>query len=777
VRLQGVESSLGYALHFDHSNDGISFWTDADPWRTITTITAFNTGVDACSAGSYTCSFTRTWPSVTYASGPNSDTTDALGRTTHYSSGTSGGSYTYSIRRPSSSTNNLTYTYTGTVGGLTSVTRDGLTWGYSYSISGSTATLVRTDPLSHTRTYVSDLNVGLPTSVTDETGHTTTYTYDSSGRLTRATAPEGNYTSYTYDSRGNVTQTSFVPKSGSGLSTVTTSASYPSSCTNALTCNQPTSVTDGRGNTTDYTYDSTHGGVLTVTAPAPTTGANRPQTRYTYSGLTPAGGGTVYKVTAISACQTGTSCSGTSDEVKTSISYNSNLLPTSVSKGAGDASLTATTAITYDGLGNISTVDGPLSGTADTTMYRWDADSELVGVVSPDPDGSGSMKMRALRNTYNADGQVTKVEQGTVNSQSDSDWASFSTLQEVDTTYDSSARPVTKSLVSGGTTYALTQMSYDGEGRLQCTAVRMNPSVYSSLPSDACTLGTTGSYGSDRIVKTTYDAANRPTVVTSGYGVSGVQADDVTTAYTNNGKTASVTDAEGNKTSYVYDGFDRLYQTQYPSTTKGAGTSNSSDYEQFSYDASGNITSRRLRDGTSIAFTFDALNRMTYKDLPGSEPDVTYTYDLLGRMTGASQTGNSLSFTYDALGRNLTQVGPQGTVTSTWDIGGRRTRITHPDSFYLDQDYLVTGELQKIRENGATSGVGVLATYAYDDLGRRTSLMLGDGSSTSYSFDNASRLSQLSHDLSGTSYDQTLGFSYNPASEITQNTRSNDSYA
>jgi RHS repeat-associated protein len=136
-----------------------------------------------------------------------------------------------------------------------------------------------------------------------------------------------------------------------------------------------------------------------------------------------------------------------------------------------------------------------------------------------------------------------------------------------------------------------------------------------------------------------------------------------------------------------------------------------------------------------------------------------------------------LSFTYDALGRNLTQVGPQGTVTSTWDIGGRRMRITHPDSFYVDQDYLVTGELQKIRENGATSGVGVLATYAYDDLGRRTLLTLGDGSSTSYTFDAVSRLSQLVHDLSGTSYDQTLGFSYNPASEITQNTRSNDTYA
>jgi RHS repeat-associated protein len=367
-----------------------------------------------------------------------------------------------------------------------------------------------------------------------------------------------------------------------------------------------------------------------------------------------------------------------------------------------------------------------------------------------------------------------------VNSQSDSDWAAFSSLQEVDTGYDSNFRPVTQSLISGSTTYALTQTSYDALGRVQCVATRMSPSYFGSLPSDACTLGTEQTlpdHGPDRIVKTTYDPAGQVTLVQTGYGVTGVQADEVATAYTNNGKTASVTDAEGNKTSYVYDGFDRLFQTLYPSSSKGAGTSNSADYEQLDYDANGNVTSFRNRANETISFTFDALDRVTYKDLPGTEPDVTYAYDLLGQMTSAASSAQTLSFTYDALGRNLTQVGPQGTVTSAWDIAGRRTRITHPDGFYVDQDYLVTGELAHIRENGATSGVGVLATYAYDDLGRRTSLTLGDGSSTSYGYDAASRLTSLGHDLSGTTYDQTLGFSYNPASEITQNTRSNDSYA
>ena len=168
---------------------------------------------------------------------------------------------------------------------------------------------------------------------------------------------------------------------------------------------------------------------------------------------------------------------------------------------------------------------------------------------------------------------------------------------------------------------------------------------------------------------------------------------------------------------------------------------------------------------------------MTAKNLPGSEPDVSYGYDLLGRLTSAATASQTLGFTFDALGRNLTQSGPHGTLTSTWDVAGRRTRITHPDGFYVDQDFLVTGETTAIRENGATSGVGVLASFGHDQLGRRSTLTRGDGSVLSYSYDAVSRLSQLADNLVGTAYDQTLGFTYNPASQIAGNTRSNDVYA
>ncbi|MGH8574842.1 MAG: RHS repeat-associated core domain-containing protein, partial [Gammaproteobacteria bacterium] len=214
-------------------------------------------------------------------------------------------------------------------------------------------------------------------------------------------------------------------------------------------------------------------------------------------------------LTSISACQSSSSCAGGADEAKTTISYNADGSVASISSGNGSGTLTATTAMTYDALGNLLTVDGPLSGTADTTRLRYNAARERIGIISPDPDGGGSLKHRAVRTTINGEGLPIKVERGTVDSQSDTDWTAFSALEAVETAYDSNARQVTQKLTSGGTTYALAQTSYDALGRVECVAQRMNPSEFGSLPSSACSLDTQGSYGADRIVKTVYDAAGQ----------------------------------------------------------------------------------------------------------------------------------------------------------------------------------------------------------------------------------------------------------------------------
>jgi RHS repeat-associated protein len=764
-RIARVTDSFGHSIAFTYASasTGESFSRQNPPatYRQRTGAQFFNNNV----------SITTPQASVTYAypSTGVTDITDIGGRVWRVTSTSS----LLAIRRPGATSNTTSYTLSN--GTVSSVTKEGVTKSYARSVSGNTVTMTITDPLSHSKVITSSLTVGRPSSIQDELGRTTSLQYDANGRLTRTTLPEGNYTQLTYDTRGNVTETRNVGKSGSGLADIVTTATFLATCTNVKTCNEPTSTTDAKGNVTDYTYDSSHGGLLTVTRPAPSVGAVRPQTRYSYTLVNG-----VYLLTGTSACQTGSSCIGTSDETKTTIGYDANANVTSKSQGNGNGSLTATTTMTYDGLGNMLTEDGPLSGTADVTRYRYSGARELIGTISPDPDGAGSLKLRAVRNTY-TNALLTKREIGTVNSQSDADWAAFSPLQTVDVTFDSNARPVTSKLSASGTNYSLTHTSYDALGRVDCVAVRMNPAVYGSLPSSACTLSTQGSYGPDRISQTVYDAAGQVVQNKVAVGTSDA-ATETTLTYTNNGKLQTLLDGENNKTTYVYDGFDRLSQTQYPSATKGASVSNASDYEQLTYDANGNIAQRRVRSGALIGYSYDALNRMTHKGSSGLA-DTDYTYDLLGRsLTATFSTGGlGITDTYDALGRltstsnNLS--GTAQALSYQYDLAGNRTQLTYPDGHYLNYDRLVTGEVTAIRLNGATSGVGVIGSYAYGALGNRSSVTFGDGSSTSYGYDAVSRLSSLTNSFAASANNVTKTFGYNPASQITSATGNNDAYA
>lgn len=763
-RLASVSNSAGYAITWTFATDsaGLHSNPSAD-WFRRTSATLTNANVSA-----------STWPTVTYATpSPGVYTITTPGGKMWRITGS--GAAVTAIRRPAASSDTTTISYSS--GAVTSVTSNGVTTGYSRTLSGTTATMVVTDAQSHATTIVSDMTRYRPTSVTDALSRTTSYAYDSTGRPTEVTYPEGNKVQYSYDARGNLTETRLKAKAGSGLSDIATTASYPSTCTDP-SCNSPTWTKDALGNQTDYSYDTTTGLLTSVVAPAPATGATRPETRYSYTSVSG-----VAMVTGISTCQTGTapSCVGTVNEVKTSISYNSNLLPTSVSTGAGNASLTATTTGGYDAIGNILTIDGPLSGTADTTTYRYDLDRARTGVISADPDGAGSLKRRAVKVTYNGDGLPTVTEVGTVTGTADPDWAAFASAQQSTATYDGNGRKTKDVVTASGTTYSVAQYSYDAVGRLECSALRMNSTTWGSLPSSACTLATTGGAGPDRITRAIYDNAGQKTKVQTAYGTVD-QADETTGTYNNNGTLATLADGQGNKTTYEYDGFDRLSKTRYPSATVGAGSSSATDYEQLVYDANGNVTSRRLRgyaadSSQHIDFSYDHLNRPTLKDLPASEADVAYSYDNLGRLASAYTGTNYVSFGYDALGRAISQTTPLGTVAMGYDLAGRRTSTVWPDSFYVTYDRLVTGEVTAVRENGASSGAGVLATYAYDDLGRRTGIARGNGTTTSYGFDSVSRLSALAHDLASTGNDLSLGYSYSPASQIMGTTRSNDAYA
>ncbi len=190
-------------------------------------------------------------------------------------------------------------------------------------------------------------------SLKDPLSRTTLYTYQSAqmpngyvdlsepGDLDIVQSPEGNKEDVSArDARGNITTKTLTAKPGSGLANITSSAAYPSTCSNRKTCNQPSSVTDANGNVSTFTYDSSHGGVLTETSPA--VGGVSPQKRYEYAqryAWVKNSGGTysqaatpVWVKTKEKFCKTsapsGSNCvAGASDEVVTEYDYGPNSGP------------------------------------------------------------------------------------------------------------------------------------------------------------------------------------------------------------------------------------------------------------------------------------------------------------------------------------------------------------------------------------------------------------------------------------------------------------------
>ena len=762
-RQRGLSNNSGYRIRF-------SFQQEANPtsglpdaaWHTRTGATFHNDAVAA--------SPVRTVSYATPSAGVTDITTDGdlTWRITRDSN-----LYVIGIRRPGSATNDISVTYSAPASGVvSSIAVDGVTTNYSRNVSGSAATMTVTNALNQQTVVVSDLNIGRPTSITDALNRTTSAQYDGAGRVTRITAPEGNYTELIYDARGNVIQNVRTAKPNSGEATITTNASFPATCVNLVTCNRALSTTDARGNTTDYSYDQTHGGVLTVTAPAVTVGgaAVRPQVRTSYAQVNG-----VLLPTQVSACRTSASCIGTADETRTDTAYGANHLPSAVSSGSGSGSLTATSAMTWDSAGNLLTVDGPLAGAGDTVRYRYDAARRRIGTVSPDPDGVGPLPPRAIRTTYRPDGQVSKIEIGIVNGPSDGDWAGMIAVEREDVAFDSNTRPVLVTRSGGG---PVVQTSYDGLGRAECVALRMDPATWASLPM-ACTPIGQGSHGPDRITRAVRNAAGEVTQVRTAVGTP-LEAAESTATYTNNGRLLTLTDGEGNRTSYDYDGHDRLRRTYLPLAAQGANASNAVDFEELGYDAASNVVTRRNRAGETAAYTVDALGRIVVKNLPGIEPDVTYGYDQLGRLISASQPGHALIFTYDALGRQTGETGPLGTVARTYDAAGNRIQLEHPDGAQFAEWRDLLGRVTLIGAPYDGTNDWIVARYWYDYHGRRTATVRGadvNGTTTGYYYDGASRLTTIAHDLGGAAHDLTLGFSYNPASQIASQSRSNDLYS
>lgn len=829
-RLQSVNSNLGYQLHFQYASNA----ADAN-WQRMEVARAINNAIEYCNPTANTCTLSQTWPSLTFDS-PGGPTEirirDAENRATYFF--VSGNKIT-GIRWPSRATgNSVTITY-GSYDGdhVTSVNNGAGTWNYAYNTPADPdiehITTI-TDPLNR-QTVVRSFRRDTPqpyatyaiwrlSRVTNALNQTTTYSYMLNGRLDKIEFPELNEIRFAYDSRGNTT--SRVEESKNALSSITMSATYPTDlqCTqpgfSVRNCNQPLSFTDGNNNTTTFAFSDVHGGLLTQTSPAVSVnggasvtpvirnaygvsvlGVDQPQ----YAWYRNASGNIVQAATPVwllrstSQCGYSLTCVGQDEEYVVTNTYQqgsasvaSNLWTLSVTRAAGDGSPTSTVTTTaFTNVGDPVTVDGPrLSPVLDITTYRYNNVRERIGEIMAAPI-SGDPTRPATRATYNADGLVTEVARGTVQGLTDPNWTAFAILERTTTAYDNQRRKTAESYYHGTGQQRLTQFTYDNANQLICTAVRMNPSVFGTV-TPSCTLGTVGTHGNDRISRNNYDAVGRVLTIESAVGTDLLQITR-TNAYTTNGEIDWVEDASGNRSDYTYDGFDRLVQLNFPQPTVGAHAANPNDYEAYTWDNNRNRMSLRLRSTETINYTYDALNRMTVKNIPNTtSEDVYYGYDLMGRQ-GRARFGNILSGqgidnTYDALSRVRTETETfnNRTLTFDYDQADNRTLVQYPDHTGGNQrsvtySYDVINRMDQVLENG---GPTLLADYSYDMLSRPTQLAYGASqqqSGTTLTYTANSLNWSFTQFFNPNGSNVTVDFTRNPAMQTRSRVFANNAYA
>jgi hypothetical protein len=199
-----------------------------------------------------------------------------------------------------------------------------------------------------------------------------------------------------------------------------------------------------------------------------------------------------------------------------------------------------------------------------------------------------------------------------------------------------------------------------------------------------------------------------------------------TYTYTDNGLVASAPGCQEQSDGYQYDGHDRkvktLYRTRRPTRPPAPTTSSTAG-------TNANLTSlkaQRPEHHAGLRQPEPPASR-TY---PSTADNVAYTYDLLGRRLAAAVAADNVSYAYDNAGAWQHHGQRQDP-----ELPGRRRR--QPHAHHLAGRVLRDHHLRRAEPPDSDQGErhASLAGYAYDDLSRRTTVTLGNGTSTTYGYD------------------------------------------
>ncbi len=612
---------------------------------------------------------------------------------------------------------------------LQSMTVTGWPEGESYTVSYTW------DDLGRKRTET----LARKTSPTDPTliDLSTTYDYDSLGRVTETTDSLGNIRETVYDANGKVYQETVHYKLNE---TEYDTRTYVTNTYDAA--DRLIKTTDLDGKETHYEYDKS-GNLIEVTD------ANGHTTRYEYDAMN--------RQTAIidangNRTETVYDLAG---RVVQSINANGNI-----------------TAFEYDALGRKTKDITPLGF---ETHYEYDNNGNLTHLTDANALAGLQPKNSYNATIYNEYDEFNRLEK-TVDARDGETRYTYDLLGNMTGVTDAEGRTTT--------------FVYDGLGRLRQVIDPIH-----ETPEDKTTSFTYDEAGNrlsqtdrtGRVTEYTYDELNRIKTVdltddditirydynsygdpsfssvdnfvhTNQYDILmrsfddlhrptarndfrfGVGAKNMSWDYDAVGNIRTKTGYEGDITEYQYDSANRLVAMRNQNYLQAS----------YHYDPAGRLLDRILSNQAKTSYKYDDDNRLTQlKNTSAGDKyshTVTYTHDNIGNILTATDASGTITYTYDALYR-LTGADYPGTAddrTYTYDgVGNRLTLTTAEGTLY----YLYNNAGNRLDEVRQDSETGPLVySFVYDDNGNCIEKRDGSGRlQMSFDYDQRNRMTAVQY--------------------------------